>query len=222
MSGGSCAAYEDFELVELSSVSSSRLDGRILQVAFLDHPRQGGKDGLRCREPGRCPAQTCPIAQSSRVRNCTMDLPLDNLILVEASLEQWQATQRHNFEAWGDGFSLADYQRREHEFCRLSAFGKTRQHKGWCVTLKLPPTSFRTGLSKSLVIMNRVLVPRDKPDSLDHIASSCETFERPIFIKDPKHPEGYEETCASICSVVRGSRAHPHLNRLRLTSGAML
>lgn len=62
-----------------------------------------------------------------------MEVPLDDLILVEATPEQWHATQAHNFEAWGNGFSLPDYQRRENEFCRLSDFGRLRHHKGWCV-----------------------------------------------------------------------------------------
>lgn len=49
---------------------------------------------------------------------------------------------------------------------------------------------------------SRVLVPKNDPTTLEDIASSCETFERPIFIKDSNHPQGRVDKCFSICSVV--------------------
>lgn len=62
-------------------------------------------------------------------------IELDDLILVEANTEQWRQTQVHGHASWGSGLSIADYQRREEELCRLSEFGRKGNHTGWSVLL---------------------------------------------------------------------------------------
>lgn len=57
-------------------------------------------------------------------------------------------------------------------------------------------------LTSAFLVLDRVLVPKDDPKTLTQMLSFCDTYNRPIYIKNEQYPNGAELQCTCIVSVV--------------------
>jgi hypothetical protein len=132
-----------------------------------------------------------------------VDSQLEDLILCKATPQQWRRIQESQVKVWGGGLSVERFIERETQVCLKSPLSQKGENTTWYADMFCNCVCGIKQLNTILkcLIFDRILVPGNDTATLDY-ACSCETYRRPIFIKDSDHADGAEEPLLSIASVV--------------------